>query len=393
MAAGQARAADRDRRECRHGRRAPLFPFRLCSMDAGISPAGGACMKRPLLLVPSLTRGCQKPMSDRPLLRAVAISVAVLLVIPSGGCSWIGVTSPPQRPVDAAPPVQCTRSTSAPVGDTIISVLAVLGGLGTLAYGAGGDTASVFRFPAVNPLPPLRARRFREQSGPGLGSWRSVSPQASRPDSATAGPPNAENSRDCRRHASPEWRIPARRFVRNRRVPSARRDRLPALRPVSPARPTPSAVQGSSAGTGIAQRRRDLRAFAAEAEGGTRGRRSASLACPGGAPSVRSRHRVAGPDAGCRYLRAVGAPSSRDGVPGLSGHDRHLPPPAITSFPSRSTASCLPAGAGAAVPLLFRSADRDDVPLSPSVDEENAIRPGLATRRVLLLSEEREVGP
>lgn len=110
-------------------------------------------MKRPLLLVPSLTRRCQKLMSDRPLLKLGAISVAVLLVIPSGGCSWIGVTSPPQRPVDAAPPVQCTRSTSAPVGDTIISVLAVLGGLGTLAYGAGGGYCFSFSLPGGQPAP------------------------------------------------------------------------------------------------------------------------------------------------------------------------------------------------------------------------------------------------
>jgi hypothetical protein len=95
-------------------------------------------MKRQILLEPSSTmRDFRKQPSDR-LLRVVASGLALLLAIPSGGCSWIGVTRPPQRPVDTAPPVQCTRSTAAPVGDTIISVLTLLGGIGTLAYGAAG---------------------------------------------------------------------------------------------------------------------------------------------------------------------------------------------------------------------------------------------------------------
>jgi len=152
MAAGPANAADRVCRERRHRRRNCHIRGTPQVVDLGTPPAscvagapnGGrparreAGMKRQIQPEPSPTRECRKPMPERSLLKAVAISVAILLVIPSGGCSWIGVTSPPQRPVDAAPPVQCTRSTSAPVGDTIIGVLAVLGGVGTVAYGSSG---------------------------------------------------------------------------------------------------------------------------------------------------------------------------------------------------------------------------------------------------------------
>ena len=113
MAAGPARAADR---EHRHHRRTPLA-----------------------------------------LLKLGAISVAVLFGISTGGCSWIGVTSPPQRPVDAAPPVQCTRSVAAPVGDTIIGVLALLAGAGTISYGASGGVClnGMFGGPAA-PCPVIQ---------------------------------------------------------------------------------------------------------------------------------------------------------------------------------------------------------------------------------------------
>jgi len=91
-------------------------------------------MKRHILGEPSRTTECRKPLSDR-YQRVVAVALAFLLAIPSGGCSWIGVTKPPSRPIDATPPVQCTRSVAAPVGDTIIGVLAVATGVALTVLG------------------------------------------------------------------------------------------------------------------------------------------------------------------------------------------------------------------------------------------------------------------
>jgi hypothetical protein len=99
-------------------------------------------MKRQILLEPSPTTGeSRKPLSDRHL-RVVAVALALLLAIPSGGCSWIGVTKPPSRPIDATPPVQCTSGVAAPVGDTIIGVLAIIAGAVMTSYGASGGPCS-----------------------------------------------------------------------------------------------------------------------------------------------------------------------------------------------------------------------------------------------------------
>jgi hypothetical protein len=76
--------------------------------------------------------------SDRrhPHMGAVAAVLAALLALPTGGCSWIGVTRAPQRPVPATPPVQCTSGVAAPVGDTIIGVLAIAAGAVLAVAGA-----------------------------------------------------------------------------------------------------------------------------------------------------------------------------------------------------------------------------------------------------------------
>jgi hypothetical protein len=92
-------------------------------------------MKRQILLEPSPTRESRRPVSDR-CRRIVAVALASLLAIPSGGCSWIGITRPPSRPIDATPPVQCTTGVAAPVGDTIIGVLTAATGVAVVAFSA-----------------------------------------------------------------------------------------------------------------------------------------------------------------------------------------------------------------------------------------------------------------
>jgi hypothetical protein len=66
----------------------------------------------------------------------VAIASASCVAFTSAGCSWIGVTRVPERPVSPAPPVTCTRSVAAPVGDTILAALAVIAGGTMTAYGS-----------------------------------------------------------------------------------------------------------------------------------------------------------------------------------------------------------------------------------------------------------------
>ena len=95
-------------------------------------------MKRQILLEPSRTRECRKPVSDL-YQRIVAVALAWLLAIPSGGCSWIGITRPPSRPIGATPPVQCTTGVAAPVGDTIIGVLTVAIGVALVAIAGSTD--------------------------------------------------------------------------------------------------------------------------------------------------------------------------------------------------------------------------------------------------------------
>jgi hypothetical protein len=92
-------------------------------------------MKCQIQQEPSPTRECRKPVSDR-YQGIVAVALALALAIPSGGCSWIGITRPPSRPIDATPPVQCTTGVAAPVGDTIIGVLTVAAGVAVVAFAA-----------------------------------------------------------------------------------------------------------------------------------------------------------------------------------------------------------------------------------------------------------------
>lgn len=67
---------------------------------------------------------------------ACVVAVAAWMMSVSGGCSWIAVTRAPERPVDPSPLVTCTRSVAAPVSDTILGSLALIGGIGMTAYGS-----------------------------------------------------------------------------------------------------------------------------------------------------------------------------------------------------------------------------------------------------------------
>lgn len=57
------------------------------------------------------------------------LTIALLLAILSSGCSWIFLTKPPPRPVDATPPVQCATDTKAPAADLTTGLIFIPGGL------------------------------------------------------------------------------------------------------------------------------------------------------------------------------------------------------------------------------------------------------------------------
>ena len=68
--------------------------------------------------------------------RVVVVAAASWVSLTSSGCSLIAVTRAPERPVDPAPPVACTRSVAAPVIDTVVGSLALISGIGMAAAGA-----------------------------------------------------------------------------------------------------------------------------------------------------------------------------------------------------------------------------------------------------------------
>jgi hypothetical protein len=65
---------------------------------------------------------------DKDALRVAAVAAASWVAFSSTGCSWIGVTRAPERPVNPTPHVECTRSVAAPVGDTVLGALALIAG-------------------------------------------------------------------------------------------------------------------------------------------------------------------------------------------------------------------------------------------------------------------------
>jgi len=62
-------------------------------------------------------------------------AMLVLAFLPSTGCSWLGVSKPPNGPIHAAPPLECTSERGAPVTDTALA--AGLLGIGGAFFIAG----------------------------------------------------------------------------------------------------------------------------------------------------------------------------------------------------------------------------------------------------------------
>jgi len=84
--------------------------------------------------------------------KMAAVVAASCLAFTGGGCSLIGVSRAPERPVDPSPPVVCTRSVAAPVGDTVISALTLLSGIGMAAFGSVWGTSNVYLWGGIGLL-------------------------------------------------------------------------------------------------------------------------------------------------------------------------------------------------------------------------------------------------
>jgi hypothetical protein len=84
--------------------------------------------------------------------RVAAVAAATWMAFTASGCSWIGVTRAPERPVDPSPPVSCTRSVVAPVGDTLISVLTLVSGIGLTAFGGVWGTSNAYLWGGIGLL-------------------------------------------------------------------------------------------------------------------------------------------------------------------------------------------------------------------------------------------------
>jgi hypothetical protein len=59
--------------------------------------------------------------------RALA-TILALASLPTAGCSWLFVNKPPQQPIPASPPMECTASVASPVIDTVVAVALAAGG-------------------------------------------------------------------------------------------------------------------------------------------------------------------------------------------------------------------------------------------------------------------------
>jgi hypothetical protein len=68
--------------------------------------------------------------------RALATFLA-LASLPTAGCSWLFVNKPPQQPIPASPPIECTASQASPVIDTAMAVALAAGGVATIAVSEG----------------------------------------------------------------------------------------------------------------------------------------------------------------------------------------------------------------------------------------------------------------
>ena len=59
-------------------------------------------------------------------------TILALASLPTAGCSWLFVNKPPQQPIPASPPMECTASVASPVIDTVVAVALAAGGAATI---------------------------------------------------------------------------------------------------------------------------------------------------------------------------------------------------------------------------------------------------------------------
>jgi len=64
-------------------------------------------------------------------------TILALASLPTAGCSWLFVNKPPQQPILASPPIECTASQASPVIDTVMAVALAAGGVATIAVSEG----------------------------------------------------------------------------------------------------------------------------------------------------------------------------------------------------------------------------------------------------------------
>jgi len=67
-------------------------------------------------------------------------TMLLLAFLPFTGCSWLFVTKPPEPPLPASPPLECTSSVASPVIDTVAAGL--LAGLGVATVVAASPGVS-----------------------------------------------------------------------------------------------------------------------------------------------------------------------------------------------------------------------------------------------------------
>jgi len=72
----------------------------------------------------------------------MARPVWAVAFLASTGCSWLGMTRPPQPPIDPSSPVTCTTSRAAPILDTTAAVLVGGASVAVTAWGIANPAKS-----------------------------------------------------------------------------------------------------------------------------------------------------------------------------------------------------------------------------------------------------------
>ena len=63
-------------------------------------------------------------------------SLLAMASLPTTGCSWLFVNKPPQQPIPASPPMECTASQASPVIDSVVAGLMAVGGAAIIVVSA-----------------------------------------------------------------------------------------------------------------------------------------------------------------------------------------------------------------------------------------------------------------